>query len=281
MRFHARLIFFLIALSLLPRLALADSATTQPAALRVAIYRDDGSPEASGAAVENCLKVSPFFKCKLVDAQAIRDGVLNDADVLVQPGGSGSGQAKALEKTGRDKIVEFVKDGGGYVGICGGAYLGTSYYSWSLHLLNAAVVDREHWARGKGMVKLQLTPAGKDLFAEKIDVIDCLYHQGPLLAPDDKPDLPAFEPLAVFQTEIALNGAPKGVMIGTTAMARGMFAKGHVILISPHPEKTDGLDDIVRRAVDWSGNQPPATADAQAQNSATVHPKTDGDASGE
>jgi hypothetical protein len=270
-----------IALLLVPALALGDAPATRPAALRVAVYRDDGSPEASGAAVENCLKVSAFFKYKRVDAQAIRDGALADVDVLVQPGGSGSAQAKALQLAGRNRIIDFVKNGGGYVGICGGAYLGTSCYSWSLHLLNAAVVDREHWARGKGFVKLQFTPAGKDLFGSSQNVIDCLYHQGPLLAPDDKPDLPAYEPLAIFQTEVALNGAPKGVMIGTTAIARGMFDKGHVILISPHPEKTDGLDEMIRRAVDWSAGLPPAASDALTQTTAAVHPKSDSDPAGE
>ena len=50
-------------------------------------------------------------------------GVLDRFDVLIQPGGSGSAQAKALEEEGRDKIRKFVDGGGGYLGICAGSYL--------------------------------------------------------------------------------------------------------------------------------------------------------------
>src|SRR4051812_18762966 len=82
-----------------------------------------------------------------VGAKDIREGVLKEMDVLVQPGGSGSKQAEALQPEGCDAIREFVKGGGGYVGICAGSYLATTDYTWSLGILNAKVVDRKHWAR--------------------------------------------------------------------------------------------------------------------------------------
>ena len=47
---------------------------------------------------------------------------------------------------GRRAILDFIKNGGGYVGICAGVYLASSHYSWSLGILNAKVVDGEHWA---------------------------------------------------------------------------------------------------------------------------------------
>jgi putative intracellular protease/amidase len=230
-------------------------STTQPVGqklIHVAVYEDKGSPEVSTVCAENAVKISPSFVCKRVTAEDIRAGALTGMDVLLQPGGSGSAQAKQLQEEGRDKIKAFVKKGGGYVGICAGSYLATSYYTWSLHLLNADVVDREHWARGFGTVELKFSPLGQSMLDQPTATIDCAYHQGPLLTPGHDPDLPPYEPLATFATEIAKNGAPKGVMIGTTAMARGIYGSGHVVAISPHPEKTDGLDNIVRRAVEWA-----------------------------
>ncbi len=239
--------------------ACADSPTTAPTdsqTIRVAIYDDNGAPDKGAANVQHCLAAaaSPHYQIQRVLGQDIRDGALDHFDVAVFPGGSGSGQAKSLQDAGRDKTQQFVAKGGGYLGICGGAYLGTSFYPWSLHILNAKVVDREHWNRGEGTVKLLLTPLGEKFFDEEKDSVDCIYHQGPLLSPDDKPELPAYEPLATFGTEVALNGAPHGVMIGTTALARGSYQKGRVILISPHPERSAGLDGWVRRAVDWLGS---------------------------
>jgi hypothetical protein len=246
----------------------AEAPATQPIASKtfhVAIYEDSGSPELSTVAAENALKISPSFLCKRVTAEDIRAGALTGMDVFMQPGGSGSAQAKKLEESGREKIRQFVKDGGGYVGICAGSYLATSYYTWSLHILNADVVDREHWARGFGTVTLKFSPLGQQMLDQPKDTVDCTYHQGPLLAPGHDKDLPPYEPLATFATEIAKNGAPPGIMLGTTAMARGIYGKGHVVAISPHPEKTDGLDNIVRRAAEWAATgdvghiQPPTT----------------------
>ena len=90
-------------------------------------------------------------------------------------------------------------------------------------------------ARGRAVLRLDFNPVGKELLDVPGDSVQCTYHQGPLLAPDKKADLPAYEPLATFGTEVADKGAPKGVMIGTNAMVRAIFGKGHIVLISPHP----------------------------------------------
>ncbi|MDB4662390.1 BPL-N domain-containing protein [Verrucomicrobiales bacterium] len=101
-------------------------------------------------------------------------------DVLIQPGGSGGKQGRALEESGRKAVRDFVRGGGGYLGVCGGAYLATNDYDWSLDLIDAKVVDRRHWARGKGTVKLQLSPAGTKFFGQESDELSIYYAQGPL-----------------------------------------------------------------------------------------------------
>jgi putative intracellular protease/amidase len=237
--------------------------------IHVAIYQDSATPDLSAQVVDNALRISPSFVTKRVDAQGIRTGALDGMDVLVQPGGSGSAQAKKLEPAGCDKIKQFVKAGGGYVGICAGSYLASSHYTWSLHLLNAEVVDTRHWARGFGVVELKLSPTGETMLDIDKEIVNCIYHQGPLLAPGHEEGLAPYEPIATFKTEVAKNGAPPGVMLGTTAMARGIYGKGHVFACSPHPEKTDGLDNIVRRAVEWA-----ATGEVGKVHAPTTRPIT-------
>ncbi|MGC4030330.1 MAG: BPL-N domain-containing protein [Tepidisphaeraceae bacterium] len=232
----------------------AQSPTTQPTKkLRVAVYQDKGAGEKGWTNVSKCLAVLPDgFDAYKVDAQDIRDGKLAGADVLVQPGGSGSGQAKQLEEEGREIIKQFVKNGGGYVGICAGAYLSTNDYTWSLGFINAKVLDRKHWNRGTGTVKIKFTELGKKILGTSLDVSNVEYFQGPILAPSTQPDMPAYLPLATYETEIAKNGAIPGLMLGATAMAASEYGKGHVIAISPHPERSEGLDGIVRRAIQWA-----------------------------
>ena len=246
----------------------AVGPATRPTAavkvIRVAIYTDGGAPDGpkSGPAnVVHCLELlgPGHYTVERVHGADVRDGALDRFDVAVFPGGSGSGQAKSLQPEGRVKVREFVRRGGGYLGICGGAYLGTSMYPWSLNIVNAKVIDREHWARGDpAPVKLELTAQGQDRLQKPgMAEVSCIYHQGPLLGPDTRTDLPAYRPLATFGTEITQR-APKGIMIGTTAVTESVFGRGHVILISPHPERSDGLDGFIRGSVDWLGQGPAA-----------------------
>ena len=82
-----------------------------------------------------------------------------------------------------------------------------------------------------------------------------------LYEPAGVEDLPDYVVWATYASEINTNGAPEGVMLGTTAIAIGQFGKGRVFCFSPHPEKTGGLDRWVRQAVLYSSGRldPPRT----------------------
>jgi len=230
-------------------------AAANPAPIRVAVYDDEGSPRAAAFFDETVGIDKTHFLLTHVTAQQIRDGVLKNFDVAIQGGGGSRAQAEALQPAGRDALRDFVRNGGGYLGVCAGAYLAASDKDYQLGILNARVLDREHWARGRGDVVLDFSTTGQQELKFPHDKTTVLYHQGPLLAPDGKTDLPAYTPVATFETEVALNGAPHGVMQGTTAMASGIYGKGRVFVISPHPEQTPGLDGLVRQAVAWAANR--------------------------
>ncbi len=231
----------------------------------VAIYdHSDGS--ANGPKnLERFLTREAGFRCERLHPDEIRSGRLDAFDVLIVPGGSGSKQAKNLGKQGRENVRNFVAEGKGYVGICAGSYLATSDYDWSLHILNAKVIDRAHWARGTGNVDLQLTEGGRSFWSQDEKLISVYYGQGPLLAPDLKPDLPSFQSLAEYGTEIAKNNAPTGVMVGTTAIARAAYKQGRVICFSPHPESHSATEHLVLKGVRWaSGKESSETVSADS-----------------
>lgn len=245
--------------------------------VRVAIYDHSDGSAGGPKNLQRILTEEAGYRCVRVSPQEIRDGALKDADVLIVPGGSGSLQAKKLEDSGRQIVKDFVKSGGGYVGICAGSYLASSHYDWSLHLMNAQVFDREHWARGTGDVIVKFTQPGKEAFGKSQDEINVYYGQGPLLVPDDKADLPAFEPLAHYATEIAKNGAPTGVMIGTTALARSVYGQGRVLCISCHPEKTGGPNELIRVGVGWAAGRELAEIDLSPVSPAKAAEPADAD----
>lgn len=218
--------------------------------VRVGVYCDVGASSSHQELLKTLAKSENVSVRKLM-AGDIQNGALHNIDVLIQPGGSGGGQGRHLGEDGREAIRSYIRDGGGFIGICAGAYLASADYSWSLNVLDARVVDRSHWARGKGTVQIELTDAGRRLLKSNEQELAILYAQGPLLAPRNHPDIADYETLATFKTEIAKNGAPEGVMKGTTAIAHGEFGRGRVICFSPHPELTEGLEPLVLLAIDF------------------------------
>src|SRR5690606_8209598 len=103
----------------------------------------------------------------IVTAEDVRQGVLADFEAVVFPGGSASKQGEALGEAGREAVVAFVRSGGGYLGICAGAYLGCSSMRpegsvGRLGLVNAKTKSTK-WQRGRGRVDLELTDAGRSI----------------------------------------------------------------------------------------------------------------------
>lgn len=258
MRFrHFACITLAIALVASARLTSAEDASPSKAAkpIRVAVYHDAGVSEKVAGLIE-LLKTHTELTVSKVNGGDIRDGKLQDIDVVLFPGGSGGGEAKSLEEAGRKEVRSFVERGGGYLGICAGAYLASADYDWSLHILDAKVLDRAHWARGSGDVEVSLTASGQKFLGANTDRQTILYWQGPLLAPAGKSEIPDYETLGTFATEIAKNGAPKGVMPGTTAIARGTFGTGRVFCFSPHPERSEpAVQGHVLKAIQWAAGQ--------------------------
>lgn len=232
----------------------AVPAVGADAPIRVAVFKDSGVGRSSDNLIAAMKSAADGkFEVTRVAAEEIRGGKLADVDVLVHPGGSGSKQGKALGEAGRQAVRKYVSDGGGLLGVCGGAYLATNDYTWSLNLIDAKVVDRKHWARGTGTVTLQLSPKGSEFFQHDGDEMSIHYAQGPLLARRewDDPEVPNYESLAIYSTEIAKNGAPVGVMAGTSAAIRCEYGKGRVFCFSPHPELTDGRHHLIPLVVKW------------------------------
>jgi hypothetical protein len=160
---------------------------------RVAIFVGGGAPAEAAKAVLQVCASAEGWKATIVTPEKVRNGLLGGFGVFVAPGGSGSAQASSLGDDGRRQIIDFVKHGGGYLGICGGAFLCTSHYFWSLSILNAAVftsplqsgeaATEGLWYRGAPTrVLVDFTDAGRRLLGGHGSA-QVLYHNGPILRP--------------------------------------------------------------------------------------------------
>jgi len=215
-------------------------------ALKVGMFSAKGVSGNGPGSLERLLRDG--FDVRRFGARDVGDDALEQFDVVVFPGGSGSGQARALGLPGRARVRRYVQRGGGYVGICAGAYLAANNYEWSLDILDADVIDRKHWARGRGTVQLAWAEGARGVVGAP-PTATVRYANGPIYARSGDEALDDFVVLATYRSEINTNGAPAGVMLDTPAIVRGAFGAGRVVCSSPHPEQTEGLEDVVRRLV--------------------------------
>jgi glutamine amidotransferase-like uncharacterized protein len=214
--------------------------------IKVAVYDDKGATGKGIPSVEAILGQTADIKLTRLKGADIANGGLQGYDLVMFTGGSGSAEAAGLGEKGREEVRDFVRHGGGYVGICAGAYLACSGFEWGLGVLNAKTVSPK-WRRGQGEVKID-----GQAFGEKLADRAIRYANGPIIKADVRKDLPDFEVLVTFRSELALNDTPVGVMVNSPAMVRSTFGLGRVFTSSPHPEQTAGLEPLVEQAVRWT-----------------------------
>jgi glutamine amidotransferase-like uncharacterized protein len=218
--------------------------------VRVALYDDAGAFGKGVPRITEQLGKVKDVKLTIVKGPEIASGVLKDYDVVIFSGGSGSKQAAGIGGAGREEVQKFVKNGGGYIGICGGAYLACSGFDWGLGILNAKTVSSK-WKRGEGQVQIEVTPEGEKITGIPAKQQEIRYANGPIIKSAAREDLPAYEPLAIFRTEFAKNDSPVGVMVNSPAWVRASCGKGRVLISSPHPEQQAGMENFVEHAVRW------------------------------
>lgn len=131
--FHSRKILGLCLLSILGFILLTPTPSVAVVehddltGVKVAIYNGEGVMISSRTALTRMFEWMNA-SVEEVNASQILDGILDDYDMLVIPGGSETICCSELDYIeGVRKIQDFVRNGGSYFGICGGATYGANY----------------------------------------------------------------------------------------------------------------------------------------------------------
>jgi hypothetical protein len=103
---------------------------------------------------------------------------------------------------------------------------------------------------------MELTDAGKRVIGDFPENVNLQYRSGPIFSPAGGDDLPKYVSLALFRTETWEYEAQRGTMIDTPAIVASQFGKGRVLAFSAHPEMSDGLESLVKRAVLSTARKP-------------------------
>jgi glutamine amidotransferase-like uncharacterized protein len=106
------------------------TGSTQTETGSVAVYSGEGtwdeSVQAAGKLFESAGYSVAFLGPKEVEGDA-----LGRFNIICVPGGDMYQYAQEISSTGREKLRSFVRDGGGYIGICGGAYFASEQVIWN------------------------------------------------------------------------------------------------------------------------------------------------------
>lgn len=195
--------------------------------------------------------LDPDLDVRLITTADIADGVLDQVDVIVIPGGGGSRQYLNIGGGNIERIKRFIARGGGAVGICAGAYLFSDTPDYAcLALSGARAIDIEHDNRGHGNVAFTLTEEGRRLFGEyaAIDTLYCMYYEGPVLVPSG-----GYTEFATMQSDVhEESGAPANMTNNRPFFIGTEFGKGRVFCSIAHPEATPGKMWMVARMVRWA-----------------------------
>lgn len=228
--------------------------------LTIAVYNGSGTGDFNGFLCETLAKGAEElvgegnYIVMNITAQNVKKLTSNAGswpyDVIVFPGGSGSGQAKAIGVQGISNLRKFVKSGGGFIGTCGGAYLAMTwleFYGPDIHYQTP--VDR-----GNGPVQVDFTQDGIEnlnLDYEMNQNVTIQYYDGPVVKEDVFPD--DVQIFAHYRSEINTVDPEHttGMMINTPAIHGREVEKGRVALNSPHPELVPNYPDIYGGELRW------------------------------
>jgi glutamine amidotransferase-like uncharacterized protein len=223
-------------------------------AFDVALYQDVGVWSSSVTAAERMFQWMGY-RVKRVDADAVNRLGLEPYKVFCVPGGDMYEYSRSLTSQGKQRIRTFIQGGGGYIGICGGAYLAAGQVIWRGTQL---VMDPLRLYQGRamgpvdaivpypdsGMCRIQMRTRDHPVTATLPDSAWVLYYWGPELLPDP------LAPVTILG-EYAADRAP--------AILAFDYGLGRVFLIGTHPEieedsDRDGVtfgDELDDRGSDW------------------------------
>ena len=148
---------------------------------------------------------------------------LSAYDLLIFPGGG----SFALSDAGAEALRQFVQAGGGYVGVCAGAYAAKRY----------GLIENEYFQfreRGRCEISLRPHPITEGFHPRRL--LDVRHANGPFIEVGDPAEAPV----------LYKAGPPYACVIARA------FGDGRVVIFSAHPESDAESRPLTRNAILWA-----------------------------
>ena len=210
--------------------------TPAPQQVDLAIYAGRGTWDESVQAAKKMFEWMNYT-VENISAQQINNGLANFR-ILCIPGGSMYDYAQDISSEGKENIRSFVHNGGGYIGICGGAYFAAERIFWRgsqlammpLGLFAGAAIGPINEIMpypDYAMCRVNIVNHTHSITQSEENSQMMLYYWGPALTPNADANV------------TILGNYNEG---NQTAMLAFEYSLGRVFLIGTHPEIEEDSD---------------------------------------
>jgi glutamine amidotransferase-like uncharacterized protein len=209
----------------------------QSANYKLCVYLDNGVFDGCKTNTVNMLNA---MNCSYtaINRDSIFNGALNNYNVLIMPGGDMWQYGSNLSIAGMAKIKNYVSQGGGYIGICGGAYFAANLIVWRGWANQPRVYDSM-----SGLNLFQGTADGpiEDFAPSYVDIncqIAIIKKGNPIVT--DLPDFisPYYDhgPMFLFNDSINIATLGRTIVGNKKILLFFKYNAGKVFLTGAHPE---------------------------------------------
>lgn len=213
----------------------ANSIPPPDEPVRVAVFTDRGARNVGAFRWLELTTLAKGVESFPVDAEGIRAGALEKANVLVMPGGKSVQEAAVLGNKGRSAVKAFIKNGGGYIGTCAGCCLLMEPSKGHPKMLGI-IPYKFGPSGGSADMAVAFTRRAEELAGIKRGVQKMRYAEGPVLLHSlPVPDADV-EPVAYYNSDINTGREPRQSMAGQVAAVCGTYGKGRLFVTAFHPE---------------------------------------------
>lgn len=224
-------------------------------AVDVAFYDDKGASSRGKVNIWEVLNYRSDIRAHNFSADEVRRFLhVENYDVIFFPGGGGGTEEKTIGSAGQLAVKDFLARGGGYVGVCAGAYLALD----ALKIAPFKNLHKYYGNRGDGNCSLALSPgSGLSQFGvgnNSLATTPIFYGGGPVMEASSVQHPNVSDPRihALFTRPVPWrvekkppypsNASDYKMGIGLAAVVSATYAgKGTVVVVGPHPE-TDEMD---------------------------------------
>jgi len=215
----------------------------------------------------------------IIRSSDIRNGILNDFNVLFVPGGWASNKMKSLGEEGAEEIRRFVREGGSYIGFCGGAGLATNDGLGLLEIERMPTKERVPSFSGR----ISLDISGRQIFSGVSDPVFSAWWPSQFLVKDEKIDVLARYGDALtdaFSSDLNVGDVSRfgswetledvyrirldpARLKGEPAVVEGMYGNGRIVLSLVHFDTTGDANGqtVLKNIVEYLGTGESKTFD--------------------